>query len=51
MVLCLIVQPKHPHPGVELSLKTKAQVPFNSLMTALSKPLFPLFSAFNLAEC
>jgi hypothetical protein len=40
-----------PHPGVRLLLQTKAQVIFNSLMTALSKPLFPAAFAVDLAEC
>jgi hypothetical protein len=31
-----------PHPGVDVLLQTKGEVPFDSLMTALLKLFFPL---------
>jgi hypothetical protein len=54
MAFSLFFSLKHPHPGIRgLLLQTKAQVPFNSLMTVLSKPLFFLLlpSVWPIAEC
>jgi hypothetical protein len=48
---CRRLSADYPHPGVRLLLQTKAQVIFDSLMTALSKPLFPAAFAVDLAEC
>src|SRR5579884_2242434 len=49
--LCLSSQPKIPHPGVEVLLQTKAQVPFDSFITALSKLFFWCFLPLDLANC